>query len=93
MKFTIRPKFGAFIIAVLSLQMFAQESKPGIDSLSWLTGCWESNNSEKNRLINEQWMKPAGGSMIGMSRTVRTGKTTGFEFLRIVQDDTGIYYL
>jgi hypothetical protein len=28
-------------------------------------------------------MKPAGGTMLGMSRTVRGGKTTEFEFLQI----------
>ena len=31
--------------------------------------------------------------MIGMSRTVKNGKTSAFEFLRIVQDDTGVYYI
>ncbi len=72
---------------------FAQDAKPTIESLSWISGCWEQNDAVKKRFGSEQWMKPLGGSMIGMSRTVRNGKTTGFEFLRIVQDDTGIHYI
>ncbi len=38
-------------------------------------------------------MKPSGGTLIGMSRTVRGGKTTGFEFVRIVTTDAGIEYI
>ena len=38
-------------------------------------------------------MKPSGGTLIGMSRTVRGGKTTGFEFIRIVTGATGIDYV
>jgi hypothetical protein len=39
--------------------------------------------------IVEQWMKPAGGTMLGMSRTVVDGKTKEFEFLQIRASDTG----
>ena len=49
--------------------------------LSWLAGCWES--AQGDRRLEEQWMVPRGGTMLGMSRTV-TGATTGeYEFLRI----------
>jgi hypothetical protein len=34
-------------------------------------------------------MKPAGGTMLGMSRTVSNGKTVEFEFIRIRQDGNG----
>jgi hypothetical protein len=38
-------------------------------------------------------MAPAGDAMIGMSRSVRDGKTTGYEFLRIVERADGIFYV
>ena len=38
-------------------------------------------------------MKPAGGTLIGMSRTVRGGKTTGFEYIRVEATTSGIYYV
>ena len=58
-----------------------------------MAGCWELNVPQRQTTIAEQWMKPAGGTMIGMSRTVRGGKTTGYEFIRIVTSDTGIEYI
>ncbi len=39
-------------------------------------------------------MAPAGGTMIGMSRTVRNGKTVAHEFLQIRETgDGGIVYI
>lgn len=48
---------------------------------------------QRQMTIAEHWMKPAGGTLIGMSRTVRGGKTTGFEFVRIVTTESGIDYV
>ncbi len=70
-----------------------QESKASIDSLVFLSGCWEISTPERKLLVSEQWMSPAGFAMIGMGRTVRNGKMGSYEFLRIVQDDTGIHYI
>lgn len=80
-----------FVIIILAVSVCAQTTK--IADLKWIAGCWEISNAERKLLITEQWMQPAGGVMMGMSRTVRGGKISGFEFLRIVQDDTGINYI
>lgn len=64
-----------------------------IDSFAFLSGCWEINNPERKLLVSEQWMSPAGDAMIGMARSVRNGKLGSYEFLRIVQDGTGIHYV
>src|SRR5262245_7942557 len=71
----------------------AAQSKPKIDDLNWIAGCWEVNRPERKSVIAEQWMSPSGGAMIGMGRTVRDGKMTEFEFLRIVDDGTAINYI
>jgi hypothetical protein len=70
-----------------------QSQTVSVESLGWMSGCWELNVPQRQMTISEHWMKPAGGSMIGMSRTVRGGKTTGFEFVRIVATDAGIDYV
>jgi hypothetical protein len=57
----------------------APEAK--IEELNWLSGCWQVNGSEAGSI--EQWSAPAGGSLIGMSRTIASGKTVFFEFLQI----------
>ena len=70
----------------------AQTAKPSINDLAWLAGCWEANL--RGREVNEQWMKPGGGIMLGMARTVSQGKAAEFEFTQIRQDKDGaIYYV
>src|SRR5690242_1633117 len=62
-----------------------------IRSLSWIAGDWQSITPQGN--IEEHWMQPASDSMIGMSRTLREGKTTSFEYLRLELRDTDMFYI
>jgi Domain of unknown function (DUF6265) len=72
-----------------------QAEKPAqafkIEDLSWLSGDWETAPGRIQ--IDEHWTKVAGGSLIGMSRTVAGGKTVFFEFLRIETRGSEIYYV
>jgi hypothetical protein len=83
----------AVAIVFLISPVVGQAVKPSLAELSWIGGCWEMTNTERNLQITEQWMKPAGGMMIGAGRTVRAGKTVDYEFLRIVEDIDGIFYV
>ena len=74
-------------------QLAAQDTKLGADDLKWMAGCWELTARNGAMIISEQWMKPAGGTLIGMSRTVSGGKTVAWEFVRIVTDAEGISYV
>ena len=65
----------------------AQEPTFTINDLAWLKGCWSSIRD--GRAITEHWMKPAGGSMLGLSRTVADGKTVEFEFMQIQEGAGG----
>ena len=58
-----------------------------------MAGCWERKDDAKKFLVHEQWMSPAGTSILGMGRTVKNGKTTDWEFMRIEQRDDGIYFI
>ena len=40
----------------------------GIQRVAWLQGCWETRSPQ--RTIEEQWMAPRGGSMIGSDSSV-----------------------
>ena len=57
---------------------------PLIGKLGWLAGCWERTNGE--RRVEEQWMKPSGGTMFGMGRTVVGEKTSEFEQMQIREE-------
>lgn len=57
-------------------------------NLSWLQGCWAPAAGGEPGTV-ETWMGPAGGSMLGMSRTVKNGKTGEFEFIQIREIEPG----
>ena len=62
-----------------------------IEDLAWISGDWETAPGRMQ--IDEHWTKVAGGSLIGMSRTVAGGKTVFFEYLRIEARGADIYYV
>ena len=65
-----------------SLPVTAANAEPtDLDRLAWLAGCWAVEGSETGSV--EHWLSPAGGTMLGMVRTVKGGQTVGFEFLQI----------
>ena len=65
--------------------------KATIADLDWLTGAWVGTNRSSS--IEERWSPSRGGAMLGLSRTVKGEKMTGFEFLRIVERDGSLVYL
>ncbi len=63
---------------------------PVIDKLLWLAGDWRV---EKNsRVIDEQWMIPGGGAMLGMRRTVMKGRELDHAFLQIREGPGGALF-
>src|SRR5262245_49508403 len=77
-----------FLVAIQSARAAdAPEAKPALTTISWLAGSWSSD--ERGRQITEQWMSPAGGTMLGMSRTVSQGKTVEYEFLLLRMEPNG----
>jgi len=72
---------------LLSGAALAEEKAFTINDLAWLKGCWSLNRN--GRETTEHWLKPAGGIMLGISRTVADGKTLEFEFTQIRQEANG----
>jgi hypothetical protein len=62
-----------------------------IRDFRWLAGDWETTIGKAS--VDEHWSFPAGGIMMGMSRTVANGKTVSFEYLRLEQRPDGIFYV
>lgn len=69
----------------------AQEQKPTITDFAWLAGCWDGSSGGRESL--EQWMKPSGQTMLGMSRTVVSGKTVAYEFIQLREQEGEIFYI
>jgi hypothetical protein len=71
------------IIATLSLPVattsLAAQGSVSINAAAWLAGCWSMTRG--NTVIEEQWMAPAGSTMMGMGRTVQAGKLLEYELV------------
>ena len=79
-----------FLALVLLTNLSTQT--PAIADLSWIAGDWQTAPGGR-RQVEEHWTNAAGGTMMGMSRTVAGDKTVEFEYVRIEQRADGIYYV
>jgi hypothetical protein len=70
----------------------AAGAPPKIVELGWMSGDWQTAAGGRAQ-IEEHWTLPAGGTMIGVGRTIAGDKTVEFEFLRIEQRGDDIFYV
>jgi len=80
----------ATAIALLALMAGAPESA-SVDALAWMAGTWEGRDNQGVEM-EEVWLAPKGGTMLGLHREVAGGKTASFEFLRIALEKDGVVY-
>jgi hypothetical protein len=65
------------------------EPEPGaLAELAFLSGAW-IGQTEGGATVEEHWTQVAAGSMLGLGRTTKGGKTTFFEHLRIEERADG----
>jgi hypothetical protein len=69
------------VLGVTAVTFVSGAQQTPLESARWLAGCWELRSG--NRVTTEMWMAPAGGMMLGASRTVAGGTAREFEYLRI----------
>jgi hypothetical protein len=85
-------------LLLIPLGLFAADPKAppaataamAINQLAWLAGQWRLEKA--GRVIDEQWMAPAAGVMLGMSRTVARGKVIEHEFIQIREGPGGALF-
>lgn len=80
-------QIGSLAIAVTFGVAFLAPRPARVESLRWMTGCWEQKRARAT--VEEHWTRPAGGAMLGIGRTIRHGPTgdttTSYEFTRIIE--------
>ena len=67
------------------------QKKVSLQDMSWISGCWQGRQGQA--VIEEIWSKPAGGSMLGLGRTVRGNRTVSFEFMQFREDQGSLVFL
>lgn len=63
---------------------------PQLEKIAWLAGSWRMEKA--GRVVEEQWLAPAAGLMLGLSRTVAKARVTEFEFMQIREGPGGALF-
>ncbi len=76
-------------LCLLSTTMLGAEVSPRAtaEDFAWLAGCWASVGREFGS--GEWWTAPAGGTLLGIARTVKDGKTVAWEYVQIRENEHG----
>lgn len=77
------------VLAASALSSFtaSAQSTELMAPVAWLAGCWSADGREPGSV--EHWLPPAGGTMLGVSRTVKGGKTVETEFMQMRSNSDG----
>lgn len=76
-------------MVMLALLVLRPQDDP-MARLGWLAGCWELERG--NRRTLEMWMAPAGGLMLGSSRTLSGGRLVEWEQVRMSMREGRLIY-
>lgn len=81
------------LLLILTIFTFslASNAQSSVADLGWIAGCWQIK--EGDSVTDEQWMKPLGGMMLGVARSVLKGKVVNYEFTRLEVRDGAVYYV
>jgi hypothetical protein len=66
----------------LAVRPATVQSPSPVARLAWLAGCWQQTG-RNGQVVDEEWMAPRAGLMVGMGRTVRGDSVIEYEHLRI----------
>jgi hypothetical protein len=90
--------FATMITLALALgpldQARVQRSTPArgsVAQIAWLAGTWSGGDDPVR--FEERWTPPAGGTMLAVSRTLKSDRMVAFEYLRIVERDGTLVYI
>jgi hypothetical protein len=79
-------RVAAVVLVATSLGLAEEPETHTIQQAAWLQGCWAFGSGD--RTVEETWMPPRGGSMVGMSRTVRKDVLAEYELV-VVRERAG----
>ncbi|MBM3734438.1 MAG: hypothetical protein FJW39_01515 [Acidobacteria bacterium] len=78
-------------VSLLVAAPLLAQAPASISDLAWIAGSWAGSLGRAQ--VEEHWLTPSGGAMLGMSRTLAGEKMVMFEFLRIETRPDGVYYV
>ena len=91
----MRVALTALLVSAMLSPVVESQSAPAatpMQLLSRMAGCWRQE-AASGTTIDEMWMAPAGGMMLGTSRTSGKERVVGYEFMRIQADASGVTFV
>lgn len=89
------PPAAPIVTVVLALACSAAATpvspSPTVDQLNWMAGSWSGESGGAR--MEEHWMEPRGGMMLGLHRDLLPDGAVFFEYLRIETTPEGIVYV
>lgn len=79
----------AISLALLALVAAEPAPPPSLQTLRFMTGCWRGP-AGRGTTLEEYYTAPAANLMLGVSRYVREGKVTDYEFTSIERRDSDL---
>ena len=68
-------------VTAIATSAESRQASATVQDLGWLAGCWSRGSGAL--VMEEHWMRPRAGAMLGMSRTIRRDTMVEYEHLRI----------
>lgn len=79
------------LLLLISVAVSSVEAQTvSIKDVAWLQGCWEMRDGD--RVVEERWMLPRAGTMLGVGRTTRGEKLIEHEFIVLAERDGRLAY-
>ena len=78
----------ALLLSLVQNHTLLAADSTRLDALAWLAGSW--SGTDNGIETEEHWTVPKGKLMLGMNRTFRKPDKSAFEFMRIVETDSGL---
>jgi hypothetical protein len=79
------------LLGLLTLSSLIAQATSDVADLRWIAGHWAGPAGGAH--VEEHWIAPNSGLMLGVSRTAHRDRIVAFEFLRIEKRSDGIYYV
>jgi hypothetical protein len=77
------------LLTLLFLLAPERSQPPSLEALRFMTGCWRGP-AGGGVILEEYYTAPAANLMLGVSRYLRDGKVTDYEFTSIEQRDSDL---
>jgi hypothetical protein len=93
MRTILLPLFVCLVVAAAAGHADARTVilQPASGIPTWMAGCWAGSRGDER--FTERWLLADPTTLLGLSHTVKAGKVTAFEFLRVIVKSGKVVYV